>query len=151
MGRKSSHWIRSMVSIFLFAIVLFIAIYFFNPALSIKFFGIGYRMESQVSTALEDKLVDKFNLDREQVRKYLDTEEGKKAVIAIVGGIKKGATSLNNMIDQSDIKQFVEKITTKDTNKITTQDIKVTSQETETKSQDIKITSQEVKETESTL
>lgn len=99
-----------MVSIFLFAIVLFIAIYFFNPALSIKFFGIGYGMESQVSTALEDLLVERLNLDREKVREKLDTEEGKKIVNSIVDGVKKGADSLSNIIDKSDIEQFVDEI-----------------------------------------
>ena len=126
MGRKSSHWIRSMVSIFLFGIILFIAIYFFNPALSIKFFGIGYKMESQESTVLEDFLVEKFNLNKENVKKYLDTEEGKKTAIAIIDKAKKGAATLNDIIDEM---HLVDKI----------------------KNQDIKTTNQETKETESTL
>ena len=115
-----------MVSIFLFGIILFIAIYFFNPALSIKFFGIGYKMESQESTVLEDFLVEKFNLNKENVKKYLDTEEGKKTAIAIIDKAKKGAATLNDIIDEM---HLVDKI----------------------KNQDIKTTNQETKETESTL
>lgn len=80
MGRKSSHWIKSIVAVFLIAIVLFFAIYFFAPNISLRFFGIAFGEENITSTALEDLLVGNFGLDRTQVQQFLKTSEGQHVV-----------------------------------------------------------------------
>lgn len=90
MGR-SSHWFKSIIAVFLIAIVLFLAIYFFSPDLSLRFFGIAFGEESIASTALEDLLVDNFGMDRTQVQQFLKTEEGQQVVNEVKQRSKKGA------------------------------------------------------------
>ena len=110
MGRKSTHWIRSIISVFLIAIFLFLIIYFFAPDLSLKFFGIGFRVEDKVSTALEDLLVNQFNVPAESVERYLDTEEGKKVLDSVVQGTKKGVKGVKNVLSDEEIETIKEEI-----------------------------------------
>ena len=110
MGRKSSHWIKSIISVFFIAIVIFFIIYFFSPELSLKFFGIGFRVEDKVSTALEDLLSNKFDVPLESVEKYLDTEQGKKVLDSVVEGTKKGVNGVRDILSEQEIEEIKEDI-----------------------------------------
>ena len=110
MGKKSSHWLKSIIAVFLIAIVLFLIVYFFMPELSLKFFGIAFRAEARVSTALEDMLVDKFGVDRSSVESFLSTEKGKEVVDMVVEGSKKGADAISDIVNSPEFKGVADNI-----------------------------------------
>lgn len=110
MGKKSSHWLKSIIAVFLIAIVLFLIVYFFMPELSLKFFGIAFRAEARVSTALEDMLVDKFGVDRNSVESFLSTEKGKEVVDMVVEGSKKGADAISDIVNSPEFKGVADNI-----------------------------------------
>ena len=110
MGKKSSHWLKSIIAVFLIAIVLFLIVYFFMPELSLKFFGIAFRAEARVSTALEDMPVDKFGVDRSSVESFLSTEKGKEVVDMVVEGSKKGADAISDIVNSPEFKGVPDNI-----------------------------------------
>lgn len=110
MGKKSSHWLKSIIAVFLIAIVLFLIVYFFMPELSLKFFGIAFRADARVSTALEDMLVDKFGVDRSSVESFLSTEKGKEVVDMVVEGSKKGADAISDIVNSPEFKGVADNI-----------------------------------------
>ncbi len=110
MGKKSSHWLGSIVSVFLIAIVLFLLIYFFAPNMSLRFFGIAYGREAQVSTALQEFLVEKFDIEPEKAAEYLSSENGQRLVDSAVENIKNGIDNISNIISPEEIKEEIEAI-----------------------------------------
>lgn len=110
MGKKSSHWLKSIIAVFLIAIVLFLIVYFFMPELSLKFFGVAFRADAKVSTALEDMLVDKFGVDRNSVESFLSTEKGKEVVDMVVEGSKKGADAISDIVNSPEFKGVADNI-----------------------------------------
>ena len=110
MGKKSSHWLKSIIAVFLIAIVLFLIVYFFMPELSLKFFGIAFRADTRVSTALEDMLVDKFGVDRNSVESFLSTEKGKEVVDMVVEGSRKGADAISDIVNSPGFKGVADNI-----------------------------------------
>ena len=99
MGKKSTHWIRSIISVFSIAIVLFLAIYIFEPDLSLKFFKIGYKAEDRVAESVEDILSE-----------YLNTEEGKKIVENVMEGMRKGMKGIKDALSDVDIEKIKDDI-----------------------------------------
>lgn len=110
---KSSHWIRSIVSVFFIAIVLFIVIYLFAPELSLKFFGIAFGEEEKVSTALEDLIVENFDVDSATVEAYLDSDKGKEIVESVSSGLKKGARSISEAVSSEELQAIVDNVKSK--------------------------------------
>lgn len=99
MGRRNSHWLSSIIAVFLIAIVLFFVIYFIFPELSLKFFGIAFGKEEQISTALQDILVDKLGFSSDKVDEFFASEGGKDVVSALVDGTKKGTELTSEKVE----------------------------------------------------
>ncbi len=110
MGKKSTHWIRSIISVFSIAIVLFLAIYIFEPDLSLKFFKIGYKAEDRVAESVEDILSDEMELPKDKVDDYLNTEEGKKIVENVMEGMRKGMKGIKDALSDVDIEKIKDDI-----------------------------------------
>lgn len=110
MGKKSSHWIRSMISVFVLGIIIFLVIYLFYPEVSLKFFKIGFKAEERVSKAFENMLVENLDMDEDDASAYVNSPDGEKAVKEAMDALKKGARSIGDAMSKESLKKSINSI-----------------------------------------
>ena len=68
---RSSHWYSGIVGIFIAAIIIFLAIYFFVPEVSQKFFGISFGEVDDIA----DAIMMHFEFDGEDILNNPDVKK----------------------------------------------------------------------------
>ena len=104
---RSSHWYSGIVGIFIAAIIIFLAIYFFVPEVSQKFFGISFGEVDDIA----DAIMMHFEFDgegSEKIKDYLSSDSGKDVLKKIVKLSKDGNKAVGDILNNPDVKKIFD-------------------------------------------
>lgn len=90
--------IRQSLLVMLVAAIIFLAIYFFYPSVSMKFFGIAYGDEKEVVSALMDNpsLTEE---EKTELSEIIESDEGDDFISALMEATRKGVSGVKELLN----------------------------------------------------
>ena len=104
MGKVKSFF-GGLIGVLLLSVIVFFIIYFFVPAVSMKFFGIAFNENSDSGSeivALIDSLELGDDAARAEIESYLSSPAGQEAVSAIQDAASKAGESFDAFVESDD-------------------------------------------------
>ena len=110
MGRGKSFF-GGLLGVFFLSVIVFLIIYFFVPAVSMKFFGLAYDESSTAGSAIVSA-IDELDIGDEEARAeleaYLSSEEGQEAVSRIQSAMGKAGEGFETFLASDKMQTIVE-------------------------------------------
>lgn len=110
MGRGKSFF-GGLLGVFFLSVIIFLIIYFFVPAVSMKFFGIAH---DETATAGSDLVAAIENLDlgdeeaRRELTEYLSSDEGRRNISKIQSAVGKAGESFEAFIESDEMQSIID-------------------------------------------
>ena len=104
---KSNHFLGGIATIIIFAIVIFLAIYFFVPEVSQKFFGISFGDVDDVADVISS-YIGLSGDGSKALSEFLSSSDGKKIVQKVISMSKESGAALKDVFSNPDVKEFFE-------------------------------------------
>ena len=105
--KRSSHFLGGVVTIIIIAIVIFLAIYFFVPEVSQKFFGISFGEVEDVADAIAS-YVGLSGDDVNDFSEFFSSSEGKRIMERVIDMSKKSGAAMKDVFSRPEVKKFFE-------------------------------------------
>lgn len=109
MGKVKSFF-GGLIGVLLLSVIVFFIIYFFVPAVSMKFFGIAFNENSDSGSeivALIDSLELGDDAARAEIESYLSSPAGQEAVSVIQDAASKAGESFDAFVESDDSQNAV--------------------------------------------
>ena len=105
--KRSSHFLGGIVTIIIIAIIIFLAIYFFVPEVSQKFFGISFGEVEDIADVISS-YIGLSGEGSKALSEFFSSSDGKKIVKDIISLSKESGTALKDIFSNPEIKEFFE-------------------------------------------
>ena len=105
--RRSSHFTGGIFTIIIVAIVIFLAIYFFVPEVSQKFFGVSFGESDDIASAISS-YIGLSDDGSEALSEFFSSSEGKRVMKRIVEMSKESGAAIKDIFSNPEVKKFFE-------------------------------------------